>query len=101
MIQIANQPLNPELLEFAAAMLKTVGHPVRLRIVEILEQHGEVPVHQLQGLLEVAQPVASQHLNKMKLLGLLKAQRKGGMVYYSIAMPQLLKLLDCIRSCKI
>jgi len=93
-------PLDPHLLDFAASMLKTAGHPVRLKIIEILEEHGELPVNQLQERLDVAQPVVSQHLNKMKILGLLKAQRRQGMVFYSIAMPQLLKLLDCIRGCK-
>ena len=65
-------------------MLKCVGHPVRLRIVELLEAHGELAVHELQDELGIAQPIVSQHLTKMKALGLLRAQRK---------------LLECIRSC--
>lgn len=92
--------MTEEVLEFASTMLKTAGHPVRLRIVELLEQNETAPVHQLQEQLQLPQPVVSQHLNKMKVLGLLKSQRRGGMVYYSIAMPQLLQLLDCIRGCK-
>jgi ArsR family transcriptional regulator len=93
-------PLDPTDFEFAAAMLRMAGHPVRLRIVEILQQLGEVPVNQLQDQLRLAQPAVSQHLNKMKALGLLRAQRRGGMVYYSVAKPQLFRLLDCIRGCK-
>lgn len=93
------KPLSADLVEFAATMLKCVGHPVRLRVVELLEARGELPVQELQAELEVAQPVVSQHLAKMKALGLLRAQRKGGMVFYSVALPQLFKLLECIRSC--
>lgn len=92
--------LSREALEFAADMLKTVGHPVRLRIVEFLERCGEAPVSQIQDQLQLPQPVVSQHLNKMKALGLLRAQRRGGMVFYSVALSQLFKLLDCIRGCK-
>lgn len=81
-------------------MLKTVGHPVRLQILDYLERHTEASVSDIQEALEQAQPVISQHLNKMKALGLLKARRSKGMVFYSIAMPPLLKLLDCIRDCE-
>lgn len=94
------KPISAELVEFAATMLKCVGHPIRLRIVELLEVHGELPVNQLQDELEIAQAVASQHLTKMKALGLLRAQRRQGMVFYSVALPQLFKLLECIRGCE-
>jgi len=93
------QPLSADLIDFAATMLKCVGHPVRLRIVELLEARGELAVHELQDELGIAQPIVSQHLTKMKALGLLRAQRKQGMVFYSVALPQLFKLLECIRSC--
>lgn len=91
--------LSPELVDFAATMLKCVGHPIRLRIVELLETHTELAVHQLQEELGLAQAVVSQHLTKMKALGLLRAQRRDGMVFYSVALAQLFKLLECIRSC--
>lgn len=94
------KPISAELVEFAAAMLKCVGHPVRLRIVELLEVRGELAVHQIQDELQLAQAVVSQHLTKMKALGLLRAQRRQGMVFYSVALPQLFKLLDCIRGCE-
>ena len=81
-------------------MLKTVGHPVRLQILDYLERQQEASVSEIQETLDQAQPVISQHLNKMKALGLLKARRSKGMVFYSISMPQLYKLLDCIRGCE-
>ena len=93
------KPLSPELVDFAANMLKCVGHPIRLRIVELLEIHSELPVNQLQDELGVAQAVVSQHLTKMKSLGLLRAQRRDGMVFYSVALLELFKLLECIRGC--
>lgn len=81
-------------------MLKTVGHPVRLRILEHLEEKRESSVSDIQESLQQTQPVISQHLTKMKALGLLRARRCKGMVLYSIAMPQLHKLLECIRGCE-
>lgn len=91
--------MDAETVEFAATMLKCVGHPVRLRIVEFLEMQGEAPVQQLQEELQLPQALVSQHLGKMKALGLLSSERRGGLVFYRAAMPQLFKLLDCVRSC--
>jgi DNA-binding transcriptional ArsR family regulator len=91
--------LQADTIEFAATMLKCVGHPVRLRIVEFLEMQGEAPVQQLQEELQLPQALVSQHLGKMKALGLLGSERRGGLVFYRVAMPQLYKLLDCVRSC--
>jgi DNA-binding transcriptional ArsR family regulator len=93
------ESISADVVEFAANMLKTVGHPVRLRIVELLQALEEAPVNRIQDELQLSQPVVSQHLTKMKALGLLKAQRRGGMMYYSVALPQLFKLLECIRGC--
>ena len=92
--------LAPQLIDFAADMLKCVGHPVRLRIVELLEVGGEASVSHIQDELDLPQPVVSQHLTKMKSLGLLRARRAQGMVFYSVALPQLFKLLECIRGCE-
>lgn len=94
------QKLATELVDFAADMLKCVGHPVRLRIVELLEEAGEAPVNQLQDLLQLPQPVVSQHLTKMKAIGLLRSKRSQGLVFYSVALPQLFTLLNCIRGCE-
>ena len=91
--------LAPQLIDFAADMLKCVGHPARLRIVEFLERQGEASVSQIQEELDLPQPVVSQHLTKMKALGLLRARRGQGMVFYSVSLPQLFKLLECIRGC--
>jgi DNA-binding transcriptional ArsR family regulator len=97
----SHPPLSPEVLEFAATMLKAVGHPVRLRMIELLRDHQELPVNRFQEELQLSQPLVSQHLTKMKALGLVRAQRRQGMVFYSVALPQVLKLLDCISGCKI
>ena len=94
------QKLATELVDFAADMLKCVGHPVRLRIVELLEEAGEAPVNQLQDLLQLPQPVVSQHLTKMKAIGLLRSRRSHGLLFYSVALPQLFALLNCIRGCQ-
>jgi ArsR family transcriptional regulator len=93
--------IDPLKINYAAEMLKLMGHPVRLRIVELLEQHGELPAGSFHELLDEPQPTVSQHLNKMRTLGLLAARREAGQVLYSVAQIQLFKLLGCVRDCEL
>ena len=88
--------IEQERIERAAEVLKTVAHPVRLRIVEFLEG-GEKSVSELKGLLGVTQPLTSQHLSQMRMRGVLASRRDGSQVYYSIANPDVVKVIHCIR----
>jgi ArsR family transcriptional regulator len=83
-------------IERAAEVLKTVAHPLRLRIVELLES-GEKSVTELKDLLGVTQPLTSQHLSQMRMRGVLGSRREGVLVYYSIANPDVVKVIHCIR----
>lgn len=83
-------------IERAAEVLKTVAHPIRLRIVEFLES-GEKSVNELKALLGVTQPLTSQHLSQMRMRGVLGSRREGTLVFYSIANPDVVKVIHCIR----
>lgn len=83
-------------IERAAEILKTVAHPLRLRIVELLES-GEKSVNELKDLLGATQPLTSQHLLQMRMRGVLGSRREGTLVYYSVANPDVVKVIHCIR----
>ncbi len=83
-------------LSAAAACLKTMAHPMRLRMVEILMQ-GSFTVREIAGLCEIREHQACGHLRLMQGCGLLTSERRGQAVYYRIVSPQLPALLDCVR----
>ena len=86
-----------EFLERMASALKVLAHPCRLKLVEVLQREGDMPVHGLMERLEQPQATVSQHLNQMRRAGLVKADRRGKEVWYAIADPSVLTILDCIR----
>lgn len=88
--------MDSDFLEQAAEMLKVMGHPVRLRIAQCLEP-GEKKVGEIAQEIQAAQSVTSQHLKAMRVRGLLEARREATCVYYSIARPEVYKIIDCIR----
>jgi DNA-binding transcriptional ArsR family regulator len=89
--------LSMELLERMAGALKILAHPCRLKLAEILQREGEAPVHMIMTRLKLPQATISQHLNQMRRAELVKASRRGKEVWYSIADPSALTILDCIR----
>ena len=88
--------LNLESLGFATECLRTLAHPHRLRMVEMLLD-AEHPVAELAQACDIAPHVASAHLGKMRDRGLLRSERRGREVYYQIAEPGLASIMGCIE----
>ncbi len=86
-----------ETLRLMADTLRLIAHPHRLRIIEMLEAAGTAPVHEITVRLGLPQAATSQHLNQMRRRHLLHAERRGKEVWYSIADPRSLTILNCIR----
>ncbi|MBX3417948.1 MAG: winged helix-turn-helix transcriptional regulator [Pirellulaceae bacterium] len=88
--------MNPAAFAQAAECLKTLAHPVRLRIVNLLLAGDRYTVCDLAGLCEVSQPQMSDHLRLMQRCGFLASIREGREVYYEVAEPHLADLMNCI-----
>jgi len=91
-----NELISLEVLAEAAECLRTIAHPHRLRILELLLS-GEHTVGDLANVLGVSQAVASTHLGKMRDRGVLALERRGRSVYYRVAHPGLEGIMGCIR----
>ena len=90
-----------EVFESAAEVMKAIAHPIRLRILEILDIMGEANVTTLSDKTGASQPVVSQQLSRMRAGGALRTRRDGTSVFYSVERPEVLGMLDCIRkTCK-
>ncbi len=90
--------VNPELLRRAAEIIKLLGHPGRLKIVEVLEA-GEATVSDIQEQLGMAQAIVSQHLAKLRGAGVVAARREGVHVFYQLTEEKVHHILRCIRTC--
>ncbi|EJR48254.1 winged helix-turn-helix transcriptional regulator [Bacillus pfraonensis] len=67
----------------ASQLLKLLGDKTRLTIVSILKQR-ECCVCELLEVFDMSQPSISQHLRKLKDLGLVQEERRGQWIYYSL-----------------
>lgn len=98
-LNCALQNVPTETVSQAAEMLRTLAHPMRLKIVDALNTAGELPVSSITDYLEITQSATSQHLNHMRRIGLIRSERRGKEVWYSIADPRPIMLLNCICNC--
>lgn len=94
--RIESEMLPMDALTDAAACLKVMAHPVRLRIVDILGR-GDFQVREIAEMCGIKQNQACEHLRLMQSCGFLKSERRAQSVFYKIVSPQLPALLDCIR----
>ncbi len=90
--------LNLQKLEKAAFILKTVGHPTRLAIVDLLGNYPKLSVSEISELLSCEQSLLSHHLINMKLKGLLLSEKEGQSVFYSLKLKEVTLLLACIEN---
>ncbi|HUE71877.1 MAG TPA: metalloregulator ArsR/SmtB family transcription factor [Pirellulaceae bacterium] len=84
-------------LSQAAECLKTLAHPHRLRMVQMLLQ-GKYAVGALAEACEIPSHMASEHLRLMQRCGFLTSQRDGRQVYYQIAETHLADIMGCVEA---
>jgi ArsR family transcriptional regulator len=82
---------------FKAELFKALGHPVRIRILELLRE-GERTVSELQSALEIDASSVSQQLSVLRARQLVVGRKEGTSVYYRVSDAQVFELLDVARA---
>jgi ArsR family transcriptional regulator len=82
--------------QIKAEFFRVLGHPVRVRILELLRD-GERTVGDLQLQLQMDSSGTSQHLGALRKQGILDSRREGTSVYYSVRDPRIFQLLEVAR----
>lgn len=81
---------------FKAELFKALGHPLRIRILELLRGR-EASVRELLRELDAEPPAVSQQLGILRARGIVESRRADGTVYYRIKDPLISRLLDVGR----
>jgi len=79
----------------AEAMLKLLANANRLMILCHLVK-GEKSVGQLTEIVGLSHSALSQHLAKMRGLGIVDAEKRGKMVFYRIVNPEVEAILSTL-----
>jgi len=90
--------LSPEQLESASQILKAMAHPIRVSIMATLEEK-KLNVTQIYESLNLEQSVVSHHLGILRDKGVLRAERDGKNVFYSLKSKLLSSVIECVTNC--
>lgn len=83
-------------LEQAAECLRTLAHPHRLRMIQMLLR-GRYTVGELAEACEIPSHMASEHLRLMQRSGFLTSEKDGRRAYYQVAEPHLANIMNCVE----
>ena len=73
-----------EKLQVSTEIMRALAHPLRLRILEFIDRNGKINVNKIYNTLNLEQSITSQHLKVLRLAGVVKQQKQGKYVLYSI-----------------
>jgi DNA-binding transcriptional ArsR family regulator len=91
-----SRPGQPPVYALKADFFRVLGHPVRVRVLQLL-RGGELSVGALQEALELDSSGTSQHLAALRKQGLVASRREGTSVYYRVADTRTLELLELAK----
>lgn len=83
--------------EYSSDRLKSLAHPLRIEILELLAVNKKMTVTQIFEKLNIEQPVASNHLGILKSKDVLLSSRKGKYVHYSLNEPLMKLIIDAVN----
>lgn len=84
--------------EVLTRTLKAIAHPTRLAIIDMLEGGRKLTVTEIYTTLDADQSSISHHLSIMRDRGVLRSERRGKHIYYSLGHTAYLTLLDCLTT---
>lgn len=87
---------NTQQYEENADFLRTISHPIRLMILQLLIQNGSMNVSSLYEALGLPQSTVSQHLSKLKAAKVVVHNRKGLEVFYSVESEKVVELMKVV-----
>lgn len=91
--------LDAKILENAASMLKAIAHPLRIAIINQLDDGKRLTVTEIHQKLKIEQSTASHHLGILKDKGVLECQRDGKNIFYFLKHDSLHNIIGCISKC--
>ncbi len=71
-------------LDYSCELMRALAHPLRLRILQFIDNQGVVNVNKIYNALKIEQSVTSQHLSVIKLAGVVFTEKNGKYVHCKI-----------------
>ena len=88
--------INHEKLADSSEILRALAHPLRMRILEFIDQNDTINVNKIYNTLKLEQSITSQHLRILRLAGIVITNREGKFIHYSIDYGKIQNVLKAV-----
>lgn len=95
------EALDIERVEKIAFVLKAIGHPMRVAIIDLLSQHDKMSVNDITKYLGLEQSLTSHHLANLKMKGVLGSKREGKNIFYFLKIKEAVSLIQILENVKV
>lgn len=90
------RPFRDELVAAISDRLRLLALPLRIRIIDHLDNYGEASVQDIADRLDVSQQNASRHLRLLADAGCLDRREEGRFVWYRLREPGAFRIIESI-----
>ncbi len=90
--------LNYNEVKKSALVLRAINHKLRQRIMELVAEQPNITVTEIYVQLRLEQSVASQHLAILRKAGVLRTNRNGKFINYSVDNDRIDQLNDIVKT---
>jgi ArsR family transcriptional regulator len=71
-------------LHYASELMRAVAHPLRLKILEFIDEQGSINVNKIYNNLNLEQSITSQHLKILRIAGVVNVEVSGKYHSYNL-----------------
>jgi ArsR family transcriptional regulator, virulence genes transcriptional regulator len=82
----------------AAMILRAINHKLRQQIIKLINDQQKITVTEIYIKLRLEQSVASQHLAILRRAGIVKTERDGKFIYYTVNYEKVQQIMDSVDS---
>jgi len=89
--------IDQEKLNTAAELLRAIAHPLRMSILAFIDKNKTINVNKIYNTLKLEQSITSQHLRILRNVDLVRAERDGKFIHYSVNYEKIRWVNNCIN----
>jgi ArsR family transcriptional regulator len=92
----AKVSINDDKLQVSSDILRALAHPLRMKILEFIDQNEVINVNKIYNTLKLEQSITSQHLRILRMAGLVATVREGKFIHYKLDYDRLATAVKAI-----
>jgi DNA-binding transcriptional ArsR family regulator len=85
-------------LNVSSEILRAVAHPLRMQILEFIDQNTDINVNKIYNTLKLEQSITSQHLRVLRDAGLVIAHRDGKYIHYTVNYENMQLVVNSVNN---